>query len=196
MIAKANILHHDVSLLNLLLVSSNTLEKDCSLEFLDGLPSVAYECLSRSSKKLPVEDSLLTGVMLYLLTLPIRTLQQPLLSVLPIKALTQTDLSVNTQHQSPVAPSSPLTSLSTPDEMPPTSPVVMPTLMNVASGLGENTVPVRCLMSDPKGSGNIQFIALSDLKYTDNITLSMGGAPLPDPNRPSIDTNPLYRTVS
>jgi len=51
-IAKANILHRDVSLLNLLLVSSNTLEKDCSLEFLDSLPSVAYEQLVQKLEKI------------------------------------------------------------------------------------------------------------------------------------------------
>ena len=166
------------------------------MEFLDGLPSVAYERLVQKLEKIAHRGFLADWGYAVPLDAPHTdaTAASPIGAT--IKALTQPDLSVNTQHQSPVAPSSPLTSLSTPDEMPPTSPVVMPTLMNVASGLGENTVPVRCLMSDPKGSGNIQFIALSDLKYTDDITLSMGGAPLPDPNRPSINTNPLYRTVS
>jgi len=141
-IAKANILHRDISLLNLLLVSSNTLEKDHSLEFLDGLPSVAYERLVQKLEEIARRGFLADWGYAVPLDAPHTdaTAASPIGAT--IKALTQPDLSVNTQHQSPVAPSSPLTSLSTPDEMPPTSPVVVPTLMNVASGLGENTVPV------------------------------------------------------
>lgn len=143
------------------------------MEFLDGLPLVAYEWLVQKVKKIPRRGFLAD----WGYAVPLDTT-----AALPIgatiRALTQPDLSVDaSQHQPSMAP---LTSLSTPGETPPTSPVVMPTLMNVASGSGENMVPVQCLISAPKGSGNIHFIAVSDLKYTDDITLLMGGAPLLD----------------
>jgi len=161
------------------------------------LPPVAYEQLVRKLEKIPCRGFLAD----WGYTVPLGAPHTGATATLSIDATigalntTQPDLSVDTaQYQPPVAISSPLTSLSsTPDEMPLTSPVVVPI---VASDLGENMVPVRRLISDPEGAGNTQFVALSDLKYTDDITLSMGGAPLPDPYRPSIDTNPLYRIVS
>ena len=93
-------------------------------------------------------------------------------------------------HHQPTdaAASSPLTSLTALDETP-TSPVAIP------DDLDENIVPVRNFGA---GDANnvVEYVALSELKETDDIILSMGGAPPLDPCWPSVDTNPLYRTVS
>ena len=58
---------------------------------------------------------------------------------------------------------------------------------------GENLIPVQHLNSS---GSEPDYVSIPDLKSTDDITLSMGGNPLMNPCRPSIDTNSLYRTVS
>ena len=65
----------------------------------------------------------------------------------------------------------------------------------VPDDLDETVVPVQFLKA---GDANnvVNYVALTELKETDDITLSMGGAPLPDPCWPSVDTNLLYQTVS
>ena len=79
------------------------------------------------------------------------------------------------------AASSPLTSLSTLEV--PTSPI--------ADDLDENAIPIRHLGS----SESPYYVTISGLKHMHDITLSMGGD-VTNPCRPSVDTNPLYRTVS
>ena len=84
------------------------------------------------------------------------------------------------------APSSPLTSLSSPEALEaPTSPI--------ADSSDENTVPVRRLGFN--GSESPHYVPISDLRHTHDITVPMGGDPV-NPSRPSIDTNPLCHTVS
>jgi len=111
----------------------------------------------------------------------------PLYAVKPPSPVDATTPAFCHQPTSAVVSSSPLTPFII-DETP-TSPVPVP------DDLDETVVPVRFLKA---GDANnvVNYVALTELKETDDITLSMGGAPLPDPCRPSVDTNPLYQTVS
>lgn len=67
--------------------------------------------------------------------------------------------------------------------------------MDMALDSCESMVPVQSL-DPPSASDDVHFVALAELKNTDSITLAMGGVQLMDPSWPSIDTNPLYCTVS
>jgi hypothetical protein len=71
--------------------------------------------------------------------------------------------------------------------LPPTSPI--DPLEEDSST--DNYVPIAV----DSGAG-VTYISTSALKPRDEITLSMGKGPYNDNQRPSIDTNPLYRTVS
>ncbi|KAI6016826.1 hypothetical protein PISMIDRAFT_15760 [Pisolithus microcarpus 441] len=138
-ITKANILHRDISLLNLLLVSWNALEKDHSLKFLNNLPQATHQELLKKLVKLSCWGLLAN----WGYTVP---LDAPCSGV---DAAAQLDLTANaTLYQSPEAGSSPLTSLSPDSEAPPMSPVDVPLniLMNAASDLGKDTVPVQALV--------------------------------------------------
>ena len=103
----------------------------------------------------------------------------------PVDAITP---AVYHQPATVVASSSPLTSLTNLDEIL-MSPITVP------EDLDETVVPVQFLEAN-SASYAVQFVALSELKETDDITLSMRGVPLLYPCRPSVDTSPLYRTVS
>jgi len=190
-IEKANILHRDMSLLNFLLISWNRMDPEYSWDFVRSshlLPE-AQESLLRKLEGISRQGHLADwgyAVPFYPqnvtnLTLPdnmdAKTTTQP-------ERDTERPDAVQCQSASLETASSPLTSFSTLEA--PTSPI--------ADDSDENAVPVRRL--DSNGSGSPYYVPITGLRDTHNVTLSMGGDPIMNPCCPSIDTNPLYRTVS
>ena len=107
----------------------------------------------------------------------------------PIDAITPNGDAIPHQPTSPaLAPLSLLTSLATLDETL-TSPITIP------GDLDENMIPAWLLGIDDVDNV-VNYVVLSDLLESHDISLPMGGAPLLNLCQPSVDTNLLYHTVS
>ncbi|KAI6101840.1 hypothetical protein F5141DRAFT_1065808 [Pisolithus sp. B1] len=166
-IVKAKVLHHDISLLNLLLVLWDTSWDDsCHLDFLDHLMPETHKHLQAKIQEIPYRGFFVDWGYAILIDVP------------QAEAYTTPE------------PEGPSTSPSTPHhDALPTSPISPPnTLTSV-----DNLVPIRIPVPS-EGTDWIAYIALLELKDVHKIMLSMGRDPLPDWSQPSVDTNPLYCT--
>ena len=184
-ILKANVLHRDMSLLNFLLVLWNRSDTEYSWDFVRSshLSPEAQESLLRKLEGVSHQGHLADWgyAVPYC---PNNAFNFPLHNDMNTKVTTperNTELPDVVQSANLEAASSPLTSLSTLEV--PTSPI--------ADDSDENAIPIRHLGS----SESPYYVPISGLKHMHDITLSMGGD-VTNPCRPSVDTNPLYRTVS
>jgi len=191
-VEKAHILHHNMSLLNFLLISWDSTDAEYSWDFVHSshLSPEAQDSLLRKLEGISRRGHLADwGYAVPFYPQNITNLTRP--DNTDTKTTTQPERdtehpgAVQCQSASLETPLSPLTSLSTPDSAR-TSPI--------GDDLDENAIPVQNLNSN--GSRSPHYVPISGLRDTHDVTLSMGGDPLMDPCRPSIDTNPLYRTVS
>ena len=184
-VLKANVLHRNMSLLNFLLVLWNRSDAEYSWDFVcsSHLSLEAQESLLRKLESVSHRGHLADwgyAVPYY----PQNAFSFSLHNDMNAKVTTpepNTELPDVDQSTNLEIASSPLTSLSTLEA--PTSPI--------ADDSDENAIPIRHLGS----SESPYYVPISGLKDIHNITLSMGGD-VTNPCRPSIDTNPLYHTVS
>ena len=179
-----------MSLLNFLLVQWNPLDTEYSWNFVRSshLPPEAQESLLRKLEGISRRGHLADwgyAVPFYADNVTEHTLRDDSMDtkITTPEPDTQLPDAVLCQSAGLETVSSPLTSLSSPEAR--TSPI--------ADDSDENAVPVRRLGNS---SEKPYYVQISSLRNAHDITLSMGGDPLMNPYRPSIDTNPLYRTVS
>ena len=172
-----------MSLLNLLLVIWNHCEMEYSLDFLhkSDLPLETREELRSKLEGISRRGFLADWGYAVPIEVP-RDDTNP----------TATDSTASPNANQSPQPSSPLTSIPTDEAQ--TSPISVDIPSDAASD--ERAVLVRLLDCDSGSSDNIHYVGLSDLKDNHSITLSMGRESVLDPSRPTIDNNPLYRTVS
>ncbi|KAI6111917.1 hypothetical protein EV401DRAFT_1890587 [Pisolithus croceorrhizus] len=168
-IVKAKVLHHNISLLNLLLIIWDTSHGDTHhLDFLNHLPPETCKHLQAKIQEIPYQGFLADWGYAVLINVP------------QAEAYTTPE------------PKGPSTSPSTPHhDVPPTSPISPP---NTSTSV-DNSVPIQIPVPS-EGMDWVAYITLSELKDVHEIMLSMGRDPLPDWSQPLVDTNPLYHTIS
>ena len=161
------VLHHDISLLNLLLVLwDSSGDGNWRLDFLNNLPPDTRMRLRAKMKDSIMHHCLLTD---WGYTVPLDTSQA------------QAEPLCTLQLMPPTPPC----------DLPPTSPVSQPS--NQPPEMGDDSITVH--VSIPSQEDHFVRIRLSQLQANHDIVLSMGRDHLSDQSQPSIDTNPLYRTV-
>ncbi|KIJ63916.1 hypothetical protein HYDPIDRAFT_168311 [Hydnomerulius pinastri MD-312] len=190
---KASVLHHDISLLNLLIVVWDNINMDRRLDFLDHLPAEARKHLRSKLQNLPHQGFLADwGYAVPCDTHLDPSLSQPSSESRPIATPKPAASSPLSSPPPEPAASSPLSSL--PPELASTSPILPPVADETLETIDYKSVPVqRSAAPGDGGPGSLEYVALSQLKH-DKIVLLMGGDDPPDQSQPCIDTNPLYRT--
>ena len=158
-----NILHRNISLLNLLAIQNGS---DCCLDFLGALSPEIRECLLPKLRTMAYRG--LLGDWGY--------------------AVPLAEAHFNTGSEPIADPSSPH------PLSPPTSPISVPNDLDFQCN---NFIPVRAMPSLDEFESQVpglEYIAIKSLEDNHNISLTVGRESSHD--RPSIDTNPLYHTVS